>query len=83
MNPWTVALQASLSLRFSRQEYYSGLPFPPPRDLPDPGIEPGLPALPSDSLSSEPPGKLIASLLYVYYFVNAMLLIPLPTDHIW
>ena len=38
--PWTVALQASLSMEFSRQEYWSGLPFPPPRDLSNPGIEP-------------------------------------------
>ena len=37
---WTVALQAPLSMGFSRQEYWSGLPFPPPGDLPDPGIEP-------------------------------------------
>ena len=42
--PWTVAHQALLSMRFSRQEYWSGLPFPPPGDLPDPGIEPGSPA---------------------------------------
>ena len=43
--PWTVAYQASLSMGFSRQEYWSGLPFPSPLDLPDPGIEPGSPAL--------------------------------------
>ena len=42
--PWTVARQAPLSLGFSRQEYWSGLPFPPPGDLPDPGIEPLFPA---------------------------------------
>ena len=41
----------------SRQEYWSGLPFPSPGDLPDPGIEPGFPALEADSLTSEPPGK--------------------------
>ena len=51
-NPWTVAYQDSLSMGFSRQEYWSGLPFPPPGDLPDPGIEPRSPALPP-----EPPGK--------------------------
>ena len=48
LTPWTVAHQASLSMGFSRQEHWSGLPFPPPRDLPDPGIEPvslGCPAL--------------------------------------
>ena len=42
---------------FSGQEYWNGLPFPSPGDLPDPGIEPGSPALPVDSLSSKPPGK--------------------------
>ena len=43
--PWTVAYQAPLSMGFSRQEYWSGLPFPSPGDLPDPGIEPRSPAL--------------------------------------
>ena len=43
--PWTVDYQASLSMEFSRQEYWSGLPFPSPGDLPDPGIEPRSPAL--------------------------------------
>ena len=56
-NPWTVAQQAPLSMGFSRQEYWSGLPFPSPGDLPDPGIEPGSPALQADVLTSEPPGK--------------------------
>ena len=42
---------------FSRQEYWSGLPFPSPGDLPDPGIEPRFPALEADALTSEPPGK--------------------------
>ena len=55
--PWTVACQAPLSMEFSRQEYWSGLPFPSPGDLPDPGIVPGSPALQADSLLSEPPGK--------------------------
>ena len=55
--PWTVACQAPLSMGFSRQEYWSGLPFPSPGDLPNPGIEPGSPALQADALSSEPPGK--------------------------
>ena len=48
--PWTVACQASLSMGFSRQEHWSGLPCPLPGDLPDPGIEPGSPALQADSL---------------------------------
>ena len=52
-----LAYQASLSMGFSRQEYWSGLPFPSPEDLPDPGIEPGSPALRADALTSEPPGK--------------------------
>ena len=43
--PWTVVCQAPLSMRFSKQEYQSGLPFPSPGYLPDPGIEPGSPAL--------------------------------------
>ena len=55
--PWTVTYQAPLSIVFSRQEYWSGLPFPSPRDLPDPGIEPGSPALQADALTSELPGK--------------------------
>ena len=51
------ALQAPPSMEFSRQEYWSGLPSPSPGDLPDPGIEPGSPALQADSLPSEPLGK--------------------------
>ena len=54
---WTIACQAPLSMEFSRQECWSGLPFPSPGDLPDPGIEPGSPALQADSLPSEPPGN--------------------------
>ena len=57
MTPWTVAYQAPPSMGFSRQECWSGLPFPSPGDLPDPGIEPGSPALQADALPSEPPGK--------------------------
>ena len=60
---WTVAYQAPPSMGFSRQEYWSGLPFPSPGDLPNPGIEPkseikpGSPAFQADALTSEPPGK--------------------------
>ena len=54
---WTVAWQASLSIGLSRQEYWSGLLFPPPGDLPDPGIKPMSPALQADSFPAEPPGK--------------------------
>ena len=56
--PWTIAHQAPLSMGFSRQGYWSGLPFPSPGDLPDPGIEPGSPALHVDSLPNELQGKL-------------------------
>ena len=55
--PWTVAYQAPPSMGFSRQEYWSGLPFPSPRDLPNPGIEPRSPEFQADDLTSEPPGK--------------------------
>ena len=48
--------QASLSMGFSKQEYWSGLPFPSPGDLPDPRIEPGSPTLEADALTSEPSG---------------------------
>ena len=57
MTLWTVAHQAPPSTVFSRQEYWSGLSFPFPGDLPDPGIEPRSPELQADSLTSEPPGK--------------------------
>ena len=52
-----VAYQALPSMGFSRQEYWSGLPFPSLGDLPNPGIEPGSPTLQADALPSEPPGK--------------------------
>ena len=55
---WTVANQVPLAMDFSRQEYWSVLPFPSPGDLPDPGIEPGSPASQVNILQSEPPGTL-------------------------
>ena len=55
--PWTAASQAPLYMGFSRQQYWSGLPFPSPADLPDPGTEPGSPALEADALPFEPPGN--------------------------
>ena len=55
--PWTVTHQAPLSMRFPRQECWSGLPFPSPRDLPNSGIKPGSPALKAVSLPSETPEK--------------------------
>ena len=54
---WTIVHQAPLSMEFLRQEYWRGLPFPSPGDLPNPGIEPGPPTLWTDTLPSEPPGK--------------------------
>ena len=57
VTPWTVACQSPQSVEFSRQDYWSGLPFPSPGDLPDSGIEPRSPSLQADSLPSEPPGK--------------------------
>ena len=58
MTPWTVAYQASPSMGFSRQEYWSGVPFPSPGDLPNPGIKPRSPALQADALTSES-GKIV------------------------
>ena len=60
--PWMVTYQAPQSMGFSRQEYWSGLPFPSPGDLSNPGIEPRSPALQTDALPSEPLGKPI----YIY-----------------
>ena len=57
MTPQTVDCQASLPTEFSRQEYWSGLPFPPPEDLPDPGIKPASPALAGGFFTTELPEK--------------------------
>ena len=73
--PWTVAYQAPPSMGFSRQEYWSGLPFPSPGDLPDPGIEPGSPALQADVLTSEPPGK--PHILMVHLYENGIIFLSL------
>ena len=64
--PWTEAYQASPSMGFSRQEYWSGLLFPSPGDLPNPGVEPGSPALEADTLTSEPRGKPEATFCATY-----------------
>ena len=76
MTPWTIARQAPLSMGIFRQEYWSGLPFAPPADLPNPGIElasPVSPALQADSLPAEPSGKPHSYLGYNqqrHYFAN-------------
>ena len=82
VTPWTVARQALLSMGFSRQEYWSGLPFPSPGDLTDPGIEPRSPALQADSLLSEPPGK---SSIYVLtnFFLHALPLASISLFSCW
>ena len=61
--PWTRVRQAPLFMGFPRQEYCSGLPFPSPGNLPDPGMEPGSPAWQAATLTSEPTGKLHPSLI--------------------
>ena len=63
MTPWTVAQQAPLSMGFSRQEYWSGLPFPSPGDHHKLGIQPGSAALQADSLPSEPPDEAVLYLI--------------------
>ena len=57
MTPWTVAFQAPLSMEFSRQEEWNGLPFPTPGNLPNPGIKPIYPALAGGFFTAEPPEK--------------------------
>ena len=74
MTLWTVAYQASPSMGFSRQEYWSGLPFPSLGDLPNPGIEPGSPTLEADTLTSEPPEKpYIHTYIYIKLFTHEIL----------
>ena len=63
------SLQAPLSMEFSRQEYWNGLPCPPPGDCSDPGIKLGSPALQADSLPSEPPRKPIYMHVYIHAYV--------------
>ena len=75
--PWTIACQASLSMGFPRQEYWSGLPFPSPWDHPNPGIEPESPALQANSLPAELPGEPRACIKAGPWF--SMLVLPLLT----
>ena len=70
---WTVAHQTPPSMGFSRLEYWNGLPFPSPGDLPDPGIKPRSPTLQADALTSEPPGKLMIQQMLAIWS-----LVPLP-----
>ena len=67
---WPVACQAPLSMGFSRQAYWSGEPFPSPRDLPNPGIKPGSHALQADSSPSEPPRKPCLLLIHTICFIS-------------
>ena len=67
VTPWTVVHQAPLFMKSSRQEYWSGLPFPSPGELPDPGIEPGSPELASGFITTELPGK---SIKYFYFLLK-------------
>ena len=71
VTPWTVAYQAPLSMEFSRQEYWCGLPFSLPGDLPNPGIEPRSAALQANSLLPEPPGKPVESVCVCVCVCNA------------
>ena len=85
--PWTIAYQAPPSMGFSRQEYWRGLPFPSPGDLPDPGIKLGSPAFQADTLTFEPPGKPRETWKYLFkkklYFIFNWEIIILPTVMWW
>ena len=70
---WTAAHQAPLSMGFLRQEYWSGLPYPPPGDLPNSGIKPRSPTLQVDSLPSEPPGMVGKQLKFIYLKVTGLI----------
>ena len=74
VTPWTAAHQAPLSIGFSRQEHWSGLPFSSPRDLPNPGIKPRSPPWQADFLLSEPPGKLYLARSYVKFYLSICLM---------
>ena len=76
VTPWTVAQQAPLSMEFFRQEYRSGLPFPSPGDLPDPGIEPESHPSQVHLLPSEPPGKSQIITLYILNILQFLLIVP-------
>ena len=71
-NPWTVACQAPLSTGFSTQEYWGGLPFPPPGDLSNPGIKPASPALAGRYFPAEPPGKWLSKFSCLAIFSSSL-----------
>ena len=73
-DPVDCSLQAPPSMGFSRQEYWSGLPFPSPGDLPNPGIEPGSPTLQADALTFEPPGKPPLEYISQYFTIKWQLM---------
>ena len=76
VTPWAIAHQTPLFMGFPWQEYWSGLPFPSPEDLPDLGIEPGSPGLGADALTSEPPGKpgfTFRFMIYLFAFPSCTL----------
>jgi len=82
--PWTVTHQAPLSMGFSRQEYWSGLPWPPPGDLPSPGIKPASPTLAGGFFTTVPPGKprcvdfsFVFWVIVHYYFILLLTLFQL------
>ena len=77
-SPRTAAYQVPPSMGFSRQEYWSGLPFPSPGDLPHPGIEPRSPTLQADALTSEPPGK--PANLHIIPYKQEEAKVPLPSE---
>ena len=81
VTPWTVARQAPLSMGFSRQENWSGLPFPPPRDLPDPGMEPRYPALAGRFFTTEPPRKPVCVYVCVCVYIYSGILLLLLLSH--
>ena len=78
--PWTVAYQASPFMGFSRQGYWSGLPFTSPEYLPDPGIEHGFPTLQPDALPSKPPGKFWGKEVKMLYFPGGSVVKNLPVN---
>ena len=80
--PWTVARQAPLSMGFSRQEHWSGGAMSFSRDLANPGIKPGSPALQADSLPSEPPGK-PHFICIIYYTIYDTPVIHIQTIYVW